>query len=145
MSTFSEIWLYTKLSTSALTNVLRVLTTEAPAAHPSARHSQRRSAELTCSSSQKPTIVHARFVQHNLAASNRRPYPLTPVASAKQNAPVMSSAAAARGRKYSARPPWWGQHPTSLPKSKSAGVVQAGNVGHAADTSRSSCQQKGPE
>jgi hypothetical protein len=78
MSTFSEIWFYTKLSTSALTNVLRILTTEAPVAHQSARHSQRRSAELTCSSSQKPTIVHARFVQHNLAASSRRPYPLSP-------------------------------------------------------------------
>ena len=41
--------------------------------------------------------------------------------------------------------PWWGQHPTSLPEHKRAGVVQAGNVGHAADTSRSSCQQKGAE
>ena len=80
MSTFSEIWFYTKLSTSALTSVLRILTTEAPVAHQSARHSQRRSAELTCSSSQKPTIVHvhARFVQHNLAANSRRPYPLSP-------------------------------------------------------------------
>ena len=78
MSTFSEIWFYTKISTSALTNVLRILTTEAPVAHQSARHSQRRSAELTCSSSQKPTIVHARFVQHNLAASSRRPCTLSP-------------------------------------------------------------------
>ena len=77
MSTFSEIWFYTKLSTSALTNVLRILTTEAHVALQSARHSQRRSAELTCSSSQKPTSVHARFVQHNLAASSRRPYPLS--------------------------------------------------------------------
>jgi hypothetical protein len=77
-STKCEIWFYTKLSTSALTNVLRILTTEAPVAHRSARHSQRRSAELTCSSSQKPTIVHARFVQHNLAASSKRPYPLSP-------------------------------------------------------------------
>ena len=78
MSTFSEIWFYTKLSTNALTNVLRILTIEAPVAHQSARHSQRRSVDLTCSSSQKPTIVHARFVQHNLAARSRRSYPLSP-------------------------------------------------------------------
>ena len=66
MSPFGEIWFYTKLSTRALTNVLRILTTEAPVAHRSAHHSQRRSAELTCSSSQKHTIAHARFVQYNL-------------------------------------------------------------------------------
>ena len=88
MSTFSEIWFYTKLSTSALTNVLRILTTEAPVAHRSARHSQRRSAELTCSSSQKPTIVHARFVQYNLAASSRRPCPLSPPPSARPRTPT---------------------------------------------------------
>ena len=77
LSTFSKIWFYTKLSTSVLTNVLRILTAEAPVAHQPARHSQRRSAELTCSSTYKPTIVHARFVQHNLAANIRRPYPLS--------------------------------------------------------------------
>ena len=75
MSTFSEIWFYTKLSTSALTNVLRILTTKAPVAHQSARHGQRRSAELTCSSSEKPTSAHPQIAQHNLAASNRRPCP----------------------------------------------------------------------
>ena len=92
MSTFSEIWFYTKLTTSALTNVLRILTTEAPVAHKSARHGQRRSAELTCSSSQKPTIVHARFVQHNLAASSRRPCPLSPPPSARTKTPTVTPA-----------------------------------------------------
>ena len=118
MSTFSEIWFYTKLSTSALTNVLRIMTTEAPVAHQSARHSQRRSAELTCSSSQKPTIVHARFVQHtgNLAASSRLPYPAVscpPVAIAKQNAPVTSRQASSEGTKLFCAAAFLGEAPSS--------------------------------
>ena len=142
MSIFSEIWFYTSLSTSALTNVLSILTTEAPVAHQSARHSQRRSVELTCSSSQKPAIVHARFVQHKFTASSRRPDPLSPcrdaVTSVKQNAPVMSSAITTRGRKYSSRPPWWGQHPASTLWGFTPHTKLTTNVGKAAGTFRSS-------
>ena len=131
MSTFSEIWFYTKLSTSALTNVLRILTTEAPVAHQSARHSQRRSAELTCSSSQKPTIVHARFVQHNLAASSRRPYPLSPCRERQ------AERASAEQRNQQRGDASWGTLPASTLWGFTAHTKHSANVGTAAITSTS--------
>ena len=69
------------------------------------------------------------------------PVPYPPVASAKQNAPVMSSAAAARGRKATSAAALLGNAPSKFTCEQRSQIMQSENVGQAADTSQSSCHQ----
>ena len=142
MSTFSEIWFYTKLSsTSALTKVLRILTTEAPVAHQSARHIVKGEV-VSLPALQLVSEAHdcARSI---CAAQSRRQQqtPLSPVTLSRapnRTRQCRPAQPTARGRNYSARPLWWGQHPSSLLQSNNAHTKHSANVGKAAGTFRSS-------
>ena len=76
------------LSTSALSIYSSVLTRRSPTTPPSAHHTQSRGVELTCSSSPRPTSAHTPSMEHNLATTSRRPYPLSPPPSARTRTPT---------------------------------------------------------
>ena len=75
-------------STSALSIYSSVLTSRAPTTPPSAYHARSRGVELTCSSSARPTSAHTPSMEHNIIASNIRPYPLSAPPSAGTRTPT---------------------------------------------------------